>query len=55
MAVWNVQQVTNWGCAYFAASSATNPVKATGGAASNTSFNVTQAQAIDTKDQFTGA
>ena len=55
MAVWNVQQVTNWGCAYFAASSTTNPVKATGGAASNTSFNVTQAQAIDTKDQFTGA
>ena len=55
MAVWNVQQVTNWGCAYFAASSTTNTVKATGGAASNTSFNVTQAQAIDTKDQFTGA
>lgn len=55
MAVWNVQQVTNWGCAYFAASSTTNPVKATGGAASNTSFNVAQAQAIDTKNQFTGA
>lgn len=55
MANWNVQQVTNWGCAYFAASSTTNPVKATGGAASNTSFNVTQAQAIYTKDQFTGA
>ena len=55
MANWNVQQVTNWGCAYFAASSTTNPVKATGGAASNTSFNVTQAQAIDTKDKFTGA
>lgn len=55
MAVWNVQQVTNWGCAYFAASSTTNPVKATGGAASNTSFNVSQAQSIYTKDQFTGA
>ena len=55
MAVWNVQQVTNWGCAYFAASSTTNPVKATGGAASNTSLSVAQAQAIDTKDQFTGA
>ena len=55
MAVWNVQQVTNWGCAYFAASSTTKPVKATGGAASNTSFNVAQAQAIDTKNQFTGA
>ena len=55
MANWNVQQVTNWGCAYFAASSTTNPVKATGGAASNTSFNVAQAQSIDTKDKFTGA
>ena len=55
MANWNVQQVTNWGCAYFAASSTTKPVKATGGAVSNTSFNVAQAQAIDTKDQFTGA
>ena len=55
MAVWNVQQVTNWGCAYFAASSTTNPVKATGGAASSTSFNAAQAQGIATKDQFTGA
>lgn len=55
MANWNVQQVTNWGCAYFAASSTTNPVKATGGAASNTSFSVTQANGIATKDQFTGA
>ena len=55
MANWNVQQVTNWGCAYFAASSTTNPVRATGGAASNTSFTDAQAQAIDTKDPFTGA
>ena len=55
MANWNVQQVTNWGCAYFAASSTTNPVKATGGAASNASFNVVQAQSIYTKDQFAGA
>lgn len=55
MANWNVQQVTNWGCAYFAASSTTKPVKATGGAASNTSFNTAQAQSIATKDQFTGA
>ena len=55
MANWNVQQVTNWGCAYFAASSTTNPVKATGGAASNTSFNAAQAQSIATKDQITGA
>lgn len=55
MAVWNVQQVTNWGCAYFAASSTTKPVKATGGAASNTSFNVAQAQAVSTLDAFSGA
>lgn len=55
MANWNVQQVTNWGCAYFAASSTTNPVKATGGAASNTSFTDAQAQFIDTKDKFLGA
>ena len=55
MANWNVQQVTNWGCAYFAASSTTNPVKATGGAVSNTSLTDAQAQSIATKDQFTGA
>ena len=54
MAVWNVQQVTNWGCAYFAASSTTNPVKATGGAVSNTSLNVAQAQATSTLDDFLG-
>ncbi|KSV84453.1 hypothetical protein N184_33885 [Sinorhizobium sp. GL28] len=47
--------MTNWGCAYFAASSTTNPVKATGGALSDTSFNAAQAQSIATKDQFTGA
>lgn len=55
MAVWNVQQVTNWGCAYFAASSTTNPVKATGGAVSNTSFTDAQAQAVSTLDAFLGA
>lgn len=55
MAVWNVQQVTDWGCAYFAASSTTKPVRATGGAASPSSFNAAQAQGIATKDQFTGA
>lgn len=55
MAVWNVQQVTNWGCAYFAASSTTKPVKATGGVVSPSSFNAAQAQGIATKDQFTGA
>ena len=55
MAVWNVQQVTNWGCAYFAASSTTNPVKATGGAVSNTSLTEAQAQAASTLDAFLGA
>ena len=54
MAVWNVQQVTNWGCAYFAASSTTNPVKATGGAVSNTSLTDAQAQAVSTLDAFLG-
>lgn len=54
MANWNVQQVTNWGCAYFAASSTTNPIKATGGAASNTSLTVEQAQATSTLDDFLG-
>ena len=55
MANWNVQQVTNWGCAYFAASSTTNPVKATGGAVSNTSLTEAQAQAASTLDAFLGA
>lgn len=55
MAVWNVQQVTNWGCAYFAASSTTKPVKATGGAVSNTSLTYAQAQAVSTLDAFLGA
>lgn len=55
MANWDVQQVTNWGCAYFAASSSKKPVKATGGAVSNTSFTEAQAQEIATRDQFTGA
>lgn len=54
MAVWNVQQVTNWGCAYFAASSTMKPVKATGGAASNTSLTEEQAQATSTLDDFLG-
>ena len=55
MAVWNVQQVTNWGCAYFAASSTTKPVKATGGAVSNTSLTDAQAQAASTLNAFLGA
>lgn len=54
MAVWNVQQVTNWGCAYFAASSTTKPVKATGGAVSNTSLTDAQAQSTSTLDAFLG-
>ena len=54
MANWNVQQVTNWGCAYFAASSTTKPVKATGGAVSNTSLTDAQAQAVSTLDAFLG-
>lgn len=54
MANWNVQQVTNWGCAYFAASSTTKPVKATGGAVSNTSLTDAQAQAASTLDAFLG-
>ena len=55
MANWNVQQVTNWGCAYFAASSTTKPVKATGGAVSNTSLTEAQAQSTSTLDAFLGA
>ena len=55
MVNWNVQQVTNWGCAYFAASSTTNPVKATGGAVSNTSLTEAQAQSTSTLDAFLGA
>ena len=55
MANWNVQQVTNWGCAYFASSSTTKPVKATGGAVSNTSLTDAQAQAASTLDAFLGA
>ena len=54
MANWNVQQVTNWGCAYFAASSTTKPVKATGGAVSNTSLTDAQAQSTSTLDGFLG-
>ena len=55
MANWNVQQVTNWGCAYFAASSTTKPVKATGGAVSNTSLTDAEAQSTSTLDAFLGA
>lgn len=52
MANWDVQQVTNWGCTYFAESSTSNPVRATGGAVSYTPYSVDQARAVSTKNQF---
>ena len=52
MATWDVQQVTNWGCKYFAESSTSNPVRATGGAVSYTTYSVDQARAVSTKNQF---
>lgn len=55
MASWEVQQVTNWGCSYFAGSSTSNPVRSTGGAVSNTYFSVNSARSVTTRDQFTGA
>ena len=55
MANWEVQQVTDWGCSYFAESSTSNPVRVTGGAVSNTALSVDQARAVSTRDQFTGA
>lgn len=55
MANWKVQQVTDWGCTYFAESSASNPVRVTGGAMSNTALSEAQARAVSTRDQFTGA
>ena len=55
MAGWEVQQVTDWGCSYFAESSTSNPVRSTGGAVSNTYFSVNSARSVTTRDQFTGA
>lgn len=55
MATWEVQQVTDWGCTYFAASSMSNPVRVTGGAIKNSTFSVEQARAVSTKDQFDGS
>ena len=55
MASWPVQQVTNWGCSYFAESSTSNPVRVTGGAVSNTYLNINQSREVSTIDQFTGA
>lgn len=55
MANWEVSEVTNWGCSYFAESSTSNPVRATGGAVSNKPISVDQARAISTIDQIPGA
>lgn len=55
MANWEVQQVTNWGCTYFAESSTSNPVRATGGAVSSSSISVDQASNVTTLDQLPGA
>ena len=55
MANWEVQQVTDWGCSYFAESSTSNPVRVTGGAISNKTLSVGQARAVSTKDQFAGS
>lgn len=54
MANWEVQQVTNWGCSYFAESSTSNPVRATGGAVSNTSIGADEARSVKTIDQIPG-
>ena len=54
MANWEVQQVTNWGCSYFAESSTSNPVRATGGAVSNTSIGVDEARSVKTMNQIPG-
>lgn len=54
MANWEVQQVTNWGCSYFAESSTSNPVRATGGAVSNTSIGVDTARSVKTMNQIPG-
>ena len=54
MANWEVQQVTNWGCSYFAESSTSNPVRATGGAVSNTFIGVDEARSVKTMNQIPG-
>ena len=55
MSNWEVQQVTNWGCSYFAESSTSNPVRVTGGAVSSASISVDQARKVTTLDQLPGA
>lgn len=54
MANWEVQQVTDWGCSYFAESSTSSPVRVTGGAVSNMSISVDQARAVTMIDQLPG-
>lgn len=55
MSNWEVREVTNWGCSYFAESSTSNPVRATGGAVSNKYIDVDQARAVTTRHQIPGA
>ena len=55
MADWEVREVTNWGCSYFAESSTSNPVRATGGVVSNTSIGVDEARSVKTINQIPGA
>ena len=55
MANWEVREVTNWGCSYFAESSTSNPVRATGGAVTNKYIDVDQARAVTTRHQIPGA
>ena len=55
MANWEVQQVTDWGCTYFAESSTSNPVRVTGGVVSNTTLGVDEARSIKTMNQIPGA
>lgn len=55
MANWEVQQVTDWGCTYFAESSTSNPVRVTGGVVSNTTIGEDVARSIKTMNQIPGA
>lgn len=55
MANWDVQQVTDWGCTYFAESSTSNPVRATGGVVSNAALGADKARSISRKNQIPGA
>lgn len=54
MANWEVQQVTDWGCTYFAGSSTSKPVRVTGGVVSNTSLDEGTARSVIKWDQIPG-